>query len=67
MTLDECKPGQKVWWKQIRHHFITWKAVRIIRVMPRRVEVFVNLFGQPARRYLSPGRLSKSLRGTSLR
>ena len=62
MTLDECKPGQKVWWKQIRHHFITWKAVRIIRVMPRRVEVFVNLFGQSARRYLSPGRLSKRLK-----
>lgn len=60
MTLDECRPGQKVWWKHTRLHFTTWKAVHIIRVTPKRCWVLINLYGQPARRCISPGRLSKN-------
>ena len=61
MTLDECKPGRRLWWQRSQHNGTFFKPVRVVKRTARRVIVLVNFPYGPARRTVLPEYLFSKL------
>ncbi len=60
MTIDECRPNQKLWWKRDRQGQGVLKPARVLSVTAARVIVLVSIQGQAVRRAVKPSRLHRT-------
>ncbi len=66
MTIDECSPNQKLWWKRDRSGQGILKAARVLAVTGSRVVVLVYVRGQAVRRAVRPARLYRTRKSATV-